>query len=297
MLTLSINTRSRMIPSSPPAVPIEGDEPLVRRIRHPLKIRTLTVSEVQALTPHLRRLTLAGNDLADLHSEGFDDHVKLLLPPPGELELRLPPPGPDGRPDLGATDGPKPIARDYTPRRVDRAAGLLEIDFTLHGDGPAARWAAAARVGDTVAIGGPRGSMVVPVDLQWHWLIGDESALPAIARRLEELPDGVTVTVVVETASLDDPLPPLALGSGRQLLRVGRPDAGSAEQLAAPLVEAVRGLTTPSGRGHAFAAAESRTVRAVREVLASHHGLSKGQIRASAYWQRGSSGHHENLDA
>ena len=268
----------------------------IRRVRHPLQVRALTVAAVQPLAPHLRRLTLAGDSLADLHSDGFDDHVKLLLPPAGSDTLVLPPPGPDGRPDFAAAGLAPPIARDYTPRRVDRAARTLQIDFTLHGDGPAARWAARARVGDPVHVAGPRGSMVVPTDLRWQWLIGDESALPAIARRLEELPEAVEVTVVLETASADEPLPPLALGPRRRLLRVGRPAAGDAAALAAPLVEAVRGLPAPGGRGHAFAAAESHTVRAVREVLVERHGLAKGQVRASAYWRRGASAHHENLE-
>lgn len=269
----------------------------IRRVRHPLQVRTLTVAAVHMLTPHLRRLTLAGESLADLHSDGFDDHVKLLLPPPGCDALVLPPPGPDGRPDFAAAGLALPVARDYTPRRVDRVARTLQIDFTLHGDGPAARWAALAGVGDTVHVAGPRGSMVVPTELRWQWLIGDESALPAIARRLEELPGAVEVTVVLETACADAPLPPLALGPGRRLLRVGRPAAGDAAALAAPLVQAVRALPSPAGRGHAFAAAESHTVRAVREVLVGQHGLTKSQVRAAAYWRHGASAHHENLES
>jgi hypothetical protein len=75
-------------------------------------------------------------------------------------------------------------------------------------------------------IGGPRGSLVVPTDLEWQWLIGDESALPAIARRLEELGDAVAVTVLVDCAT-DDALPPLRLGANRTLLRVGRPPAAA----------------------------------------------------------------------
>jgi NADPH-dependent ferric siderophore reductase len=277
------------IPSSP-ATELE-----IRRVRHPLQIRTLTVAAVHTLTPHMRRLTLTGDSLADLHSDGFDDHIKLLLPAPGETAVTLPPRDSDGRPDWSASDKPRPIARDYTPRRIDRAARVLEIDFTLHGSGPAALWAARAQVGDTALVAGPRGSMVVPADLQWQWLIGDESALPAIGRRLEELPDDVAVTVVVECEQNED-LPLLQLGSQRRLLRVLRPAGGTGEEMAAPLLETLRSLPAPEGRGHAFAAAESHTVKAVRELLIAHHGLSKGQIRASAYWRRGDSGHHENLD-
>jgi NADPH-dependent ferric siderophore reductase len=266
----------------------------ITRVRHELKRRTLTVAAIEELTPHVRRLRLAGADLADLQTDGFDDHVKVFIPEPGQREPRLPAAsGPGGRPDFG--DGPRPTMRDYTPRRLDRQACTLDIDFVLHGDGPAARWAAQVQVGDPVFIGGPRGSMVVPSDLQWQWLIGDESALAAIGRRLDELGDEVQVAVVVETED-DGPLPPLKLGPRRTLVRVRRPAAGTPEELAAPLVAAVRALPTPQGRGHAFAAAESRTVRAVREVLVGPHGLHKSQVRASAYWQRGAVAHHENIE-
>jgi NADPH-dependent ferric siderophore reductase len=265
----------------------------IRRVRHPLKIRTLQVAAVTMLTPHLIRLTLAGDELADLHSDGFDDHVKLMLPPAGSGALVLPPSDADGRPDWEAS-GQSPVMRDYTPRRIDRDARELDIDFTLHGVGPAARWAASARPGDVVHIGGPRGSLVVPTDLQWQWLIGDESALAAIARRLEDLGDEVAVTVLVDCAT-DDTLPPLRLGANRRLVRVPRLEGGDTDPAAA-LVEAVRGLPTPSGRGHVFAAAESQAARAVREVLVNHHRLSKHQIRAAAYWRRGDSAVHENLD-
>jgi NADPH-dependent ferric siderophore reductase len=277
------------------ALPQTADTELaITRVRHPLKVRALTVAAVTQLTPHLVRLTLAGDSLADLHTDGFDDHVKLMLPAPGAGPLVFPPMGADGRPAWEGSGLTPPIMRDYTPRRLDRESLTLDIDFALHGSGPASRWAAAAKVGDTVHIGGPRGSMVVPTDLAWQWLIGDEAALPAIARRLEELGPEVDVTVIVETD--DGAVPPLNLAGKRQLIVVQRPAAGSADELAAPLVDAVRRLPAPVGRGHAFAAAESHSARLVREVLAGQHGLAKGQIRASSYWRRGASDHHENLD-
>ncbi len=267
----------------------------IRRVRHPLKVRALTITAVTRLTPHMLRLTLSGASLADLSTDGFDDHVKLMLPAPGAGALVFPPITTDGRPDWEGSGLTPPVMRDYTPRRLDRAALELDIDFALHSSGPAALWASAAKVGDTVHIGGPRGSMVVPSDLQWQWLIGDEAALPAIARRLEELGPQVLVTVVVETGH-DDSLPPMDLAGPRRLIVVRRPDSGTGAERATPLVDAVRALAAPVGRGHAFAAAESQTVKAVRAVLTGDHGLTNSQVRASAYWRRGDSGHHENLD-
>ena len=77
--------------------------------------------------------------------------------------------------------------RDYTPRRYDLDTLELDIDFVLHGDGPASTWAEQAKPGQFLHIGGPRGSMIVPDIFDSYLLIGDETALPAIARRLEGL--------------------------------------------------------------------------------------------------------------
>src|SRR5690606_1106708 len=122
--------------------------------------------------------------------------VKLFFAPPG-APLALPEIGPNG---LSFPAGARPEGRDYTPRRIDLAAGEVVIDFVLHGDGPAARWAASAGPGDTVGVGGPRASFVVREPYDWYLLAGDETALPAIGRRIEELPAGAVAIAVVEIA-------------------------------------------------------------------------------------------------
>ncbi len=126
----------------------------VQRVRHELKRRVLEVARVATISPHFRGIVFRGESLADFVSASFDDHVKFIL---------------DG-------DGPSPVMRDYTPRRFDREARELTIEFALHGDGPVADWAAQAGAGQRVTIGGPRGSMIVPTDFGWHLLAGDETA-------------------------------------------------------------------------------------------------------------------------
>ena len=61
-----------------------------------------------------------------------------------------------------------PIAFRDPPLRFDAAARELVIEFALHGDGPAANWAAQTQPGQRVTIGGPRGSFIVPLDFDWH---------------------------------------------------------------------------------------------------------------------------------
>jgi NADPH-dependent ferric siderophore reductase len=169
-----------------------------RRVRHETKMRLLQVREVSRLTPKMVRIVVGGEALAGFVSAAHDDHVKLFFPQPGQDKPVLPTPTPNGPvyPDGAA----RPAARDYTPRRYDAVANTLTIDFVLHGEGPATSWAAQARPGQFLGVGGPRGSFIVPDDFDWYLFVGDETAVPAIGRRLEELPAGTRVIAVVEVA-------------------------------------------------------------------------------------------------
>lgn len=261
-------------------------EPLaVTRVRHPLKVRRLRVQWVEPVSAHFVRVRLAGDDLRDFVSASFDDHIKLMLPAQDGGPLVLPEAGPDG--PAMPPGAERPTMRDYTPRHFDSAAGTLDIEFVLHGEGRASEWAARARPGDEVGVGGPRGSFVVPTGFDWHLLVGDETALPAIARRLEELPEGVRVIAVIETT---DPEDRRALSS-RADLRVHWVSTDAADTLA----RVVAGLRLPTGEGFAWAAGEAASMLAVRQALITGHGLDKTRVRASAYWKRGNPGHHETL--
>jgi hypothetical protein len=56
-----------------------------------------------------------------------------------------------------------------------------------------------------VAISGPRGSLMIAHDFDWWLLIGDETALPSIGRRLEELGEGVrAITLVAVTGPAEE---------------------------------------------------------------------------------------------
>lgn len=255
----------------------------IRRVRHPLKARRLHVLRTQRLSPHIVSITFGGPDLADFTSEGFDDHVKLMLPQPGQQAPVLPVMGPNG--PEHAAGAARPLMRDYTPRRFDRQACELDIEFALHGDGPAAAWAAQAQPGQVVGIGGPRGSFIVPTGFDWHLLIADDSALPALARRLEELPAGTPVLAVVALDPADRR--PLATAAHLQLHWVA-PQADA-------LTQAVAALALPGGEGYAWAAGEARAMAQVRKVLIDHHGIASQRCRCAAYWKTGSAGHHENL--
>ena len=261
----------------------------IRRVRHPMKLRRLQVLRVTDLSPLLRRITFGGGELQDFVTASFDDHVKLFFPLPGEQAPRLP----AGPPGSRATEGPRPVARDFTPRRFDAASGELDIEFLLHGHGPATQWAAQARPGQTLGLGGPRGSFILPDGLPWQLLIGDDAALPAVARRLAELPTGTPAQVLLETRDPGTALP-LATRADAQITWLYR--QGAAPGSAGLLAQAAGQLPRPAGEGCVWAAGEAGEIAAVRALLVAQWGLAKHQIRAASYWKRGAASHHEVLD-
>jgi NADPH-dependent ferric siderophore reductase len=89
-------------------------------------------------------ISLTGDDLRDFESASFYDHVKVLFPLQGETKPIFPTLGSDGVPQPGTA---RMIARDFTPRSFNPAAGELNIEFALHDAGPATQWAAQAQVG------------------------------------------------------------------------------------------------------------------------------------------------------
>jgi len=266
---------------------------LPQRVRHPLRFRKLEVRTVERVTPHLVRITLTGDALEGFVSLGFDDHVKLTLPDAVTGVLTVPTIGADGSPSW--PPGPKAIMRDYTPRRFDAKARLLEIDFALHEAGPATRWAEQAQPGQFIGIGGPRGSFIVPMDFDWHLLVGDDTALPAISRRLAELPAGTRALVLAEVDGPDDHIE-MESRADVDLVWVHRDEAG-ANPPEPPLLTALRNARLPTGDFHGWVGCESAAAKAVRAYLVDECRANPKWIRASGYWRRGAAATHDSHDA
>ena len=262
-----------------------------RRVRHETKTRLLQVRDVSRMTPKMLRVMVGGEALAGFVSAAYDDHVKVFFPQPGQDKPVLPTPSPNG--PVYPEGAARPAARDYTPRRYDAAANTLTIDFVLHGDGPAAEWAAQAGPGNFLGVGGPRGSFIVPDDFDWYLLAGDEAALPAIGRRLEELPASARAMVVAEVADAGEE----QHFETRARLDVHWLHRNGAEPGDPTLLhDAIAKLSLPSGDGYAWVAAEAATAKALRRLLIDQRGLRKDRVKAAAYWKRGAVAVHETYD-
>ena len=261
----------------------------LQRVRHNPKFRMLQVARVRSLTPRLLRVTLVGDELAGFQSASFDDHVKVYFPVPGADRPVRPEAGPSG---MVFPEGvPRPVSRDFTPRSYDPKTNELDLEFALHEAGPATDWARQARPGQYLGVGGPRGSMIIPTGFDWHLLVGDETALPAIGRRLEELPARTVALVIVE---IEDASGEVELSS-RAEHQVSWCHRDSANE-GGDLMRELQRLTLPAGEGFVWAAGESAVIREARNYLCTERGIDKRRIRAASYWKRGSQAVHETFD-
>lgn len=257
----------------------------------PITVRTLTVAAIDDLTPHMRRLTLEGPQLGAgerdgvpvpaFRSDGFDDHIKLIIP---GADGSIPDPGTQEGERFAWNPGVLPLTRDYTVRRVDLDHGRIEVDFVVHESGAASDWVRRCQIGDEIAFAGPKASARITPDVDWHLLVGDETALPAIARWLEEATADMRAIVIVEIPSDEDrqDLPTRATADFRWLVRPADVRPGYSPLLG----DAVRALDFLPGRVYAWCAGEALTMAPIRRFLRNEKALPKDDVEVVGYWRR-----------
>jgi NADPH-dependent ferric siderophore reductase len=236
---------------------------------------------MELLTPRLVRVTLAGPELADLVVDAPAASVRLLLPAPGARAVVLPVwNGNEFRFD----DGRRPPIRTLTPWQV--RGDELELGVVVHGRGQASQWAASAATGDLVAVSGPGRGYAIDPDATAFVVLGDETAIPAIAQLLEALPAGADVVVDIEVAAADAELDlPRHPGASVawHLAREGDPPG---DRLLAALV-ARPALTDGVA---VWAAGEAAAMQRIRRHLFETRGLSRRQATVRGYWKHGRAG-------
>ena len=223
------------------------------------------VTAAEQLSPHLRRVTLAGDALRTWESTGKPDefvHVHI----------------PDAEPEPGWEDD-HTIARHYTIRRWNPSGPSIEIDVVTHGHGRGASWAREARAGDPVAISAARGYYQVPEHTTRRLLIADATGLPAVARILEEASPEETFDVLIELINADDAIALPSPATVNVEWRVSGNGRGPSA-----LVSCMESLHVPHEDTYVWVACESAQSRKARKFIRAswprHHSL----YRIVGYW-------------
>ena len=256
-------------------------------------VHTFEVVRTEQLTSHMIRVVLGGSGFDTFTpSEFTDSYVKLVFVADDVDVAGLAQPLTlDSFADLPAAK--QPVVRTITVRRADPAAREIAVDIAVHGEhGTAGPWAASAKPGQPMYLMGPSGAYAPDPAADWHLLVGDETALPAISVALEALPSNAIGQAFIEVAEPEDEIPLIA-PEGVQInwiLRVGRADLVGEERAGdhSPLVEAVKTAHWLPGQVHAFVHGEAQAVmHNLRPYIRKERAVDAKWASISGYWRRG----------
>jgi NADPH-dependent ferric siderophore reductase len=220
------------------------------------------------------RVTFTSAELADFSWNGPAAHIKLIFAQPAAIS------------DVVGT--PRPTMRTYTPRRFDAAARELDVDFILHGEGPASSWAEQAAVGQTLTIAGPGRNYVIDPAAGWFLLAGDDTAIPAISTILENLPPAAAARVFIEVVDKNEEVEmPSRPNTTITWLHRGP----NVKEAGVALERSLRNYSLPAGDGRIYVACESGAMRRIRSHLLTDRALNRERLVTRGYWKLGSVDH------
>ncbi len=238
----------------------------------PKNFREMTIQTIQPLSSWMLRMTLKGEDLAPFNQRGL--HVRLMIPEtPSRRPLIWPSIDPSGA--VHYPDGDDTlIVRVYTIRHIRPESGEVDIDIVRHAGGVFSDWSETAVPGQKVGMIGPGGGYF-PAD-GWLAIGGDDTAVPAILRILDQRKDGAGGRVVIGLHPHQEPYK-IDLPANFAIDWVPTSD----------LVNAMQAVSAPASSDSVFwFAGEAEQARALRTYFKSELGLSAERRSSAAYWRR-----------
>lgn len=285
------------------------------------------VERIVELTPSFRRFTFRSDELAHFGDPGFDQRIKVVFPTPAVDLDAMPQDDQWYTTWRGLPDDERPPFRTYTTRAVRAGEREVDIDMVAHDViGPASEWIDGAVVGDEVLIYAPTTAhegvsygidFVPPAQSGAILLAGDETAAPAIAVILEQLPAQARGVVVLEVPH-DGDTSYLPRHPGFEYFVAAREDDRDRHAHLVTTVEHVAERLTPSGHGdeveeididtdilwevprtakggaalkkaplYAWLAGEAGAIKALRRHLVTDRGVDRRAVAFMGYWRVG----------
>ena len=234
-----------------------------------MKMRMTQVARIEDITPHMRRIVLAGDDLNDFPANQEGAHFKAIFPQPGQT-----------KPKLGNYQGFKNWMRSYTIRAFDDSSKELSVDFAVNDhEGLATNWASNAKVGDYLGVAGPGDIKHTNYHADWHFFVADLTALPAVAATLERLPKDAVGAAFIQVPTLDD----------KQFIDVPKGITVNwvinSNLNKNVLLEQVENFDWLDGEPAIFIATESSQMRDIKGFIKAKPNYLSRQTYASGYWK------------
>ncbi|MGJ8681726.1 siderophore-interacting protein [Paraglaciecola sp.] len=234
------------------------------------KMRMTQVKKISDLSPHMRRIVLSGDSLADFPTGKKSAHVKVIFPNPAKK---------DTKPKLGLYLGFKKWMRSYTIREFDPQTKSLSLDFAINDhQGLASNWAAQAQVGDYLGIAGSGDVKHTNLNAPHHLLFGDLTALPVIAATLEMLPAGAKGKAFIQVPSEQD-IQVVTKPEGIDLNWLVTTD-----KMTDGFINALSQEDKNLNDTAILIAAEASIVKQLKSFLNQNCNYNKSNLYASAYW-------------
>jgi NADPH-dependent ferric siderophore reductase len=257
----------------------------------------LEVLRTERLAPHWIRVTLGGGEIEEFRPMGYDQWFRLFIPVSGDAGLERVPAKAHKLfgylKFLRIPDGERPVMRNYTVRAYRAATAdsgaEIDVDFVLHGSaaegtaGPASRWAETCKQGDRVLIIDEGLTFNPQRGVERVVLVGDETALPAIASICASLPETASGIAIIEAPSAEDMLE-FPHPAGVAVEWIVRPHGTDPGALA---LSALRDAELPEAPFHTYAAGEQALASGVRKQLVTDRGVDKNTVSFCGYWKIG----------
>ena len=171
----------------------------------------------------------------------------------------------------------KPHQRAYTLVDPDPATGRFSLEFAIH-DGPAPRWALAAKAGDTIDATLQGSAFELPDPKPVHlYAVGDAASVPAI-NSLFDAAETVPATVWLEYAHDDEKALPRRNRDHHTVSWVPRESNGR------HLVETVSAELPKNDDALYWIGAEAATSRALGKHIRKDLAVDKKRVHALGYW-------------